>query len=168
MNFQNIFPTKKNLFWKHLLFKIKFLFSKNSYLQSNMGFYNWWLANPQIYSVYMAGQSLKRLKTQDQKLSKELQIPEMFHLLNGTFRWRVESDGLPSVPESGFHNSLQVKSEPEFVNILEEPRNRFPAYSGPVWQPYFYVTACLATQAGRIDPKAIPGLPKRLQIRALV
>jgi hypothetical protein len=68
----------------------------------------------------MADQSLKRLKALEQasfqKTSKK-QIPEMFHLRNGTFRWRVESNGLQSGPESGFHNSFQVKSEPDFINI---------------------------------------------------
>ncbi len=34
-------------------------FPRNSYIQSNMGFYIWWLTKAQIYSVYMAGQSLK-------------------------------------------------------------------------------------------------------------
>jgi hypothetical protein len=67
----------------------------------------------------MADQSLKRLKILEQvsetfQRTADKQTPKMFQLRNGTFRWRVESNGLQSGPESGFHNSLQVKSEPEF------------------------------------------------------
>jgi hypothetical protein len=72
------------------------------------------------------GQSLKSLKALEQasetfQKTSEKQIPEKFQLLNGTFRWRMESNGLQSGPESGFHNSLQVKSEPKFLNILWSP-----------------------------------------------
>jgi hypothetical protein len=91
------------------------------------------MTKAQIYSVYMDDQSRKRLTALEQasetfQKTSEKQTPEMFQLRNGTFRWQVESNGLQSGPESGFHNSLQVKFEPEFVNILGEPRNRFPAW----------------------------------------
>ncbi len=87
-----------------------------------MGFYIWWQTKAQIYSVYMARpepEKVNSTRTGFRNFSKNIrkQIPEMFQLRNDTFRWRLESDGLQSGPESGFHNSLQVKSEPAFINI---------------------------------------------------
>jgi hypothetical protein len=56
----------------------------------------------------------------------------MFQLRNGTLRWRVESNGLQSGPESGFHNSLQVKSEPEFVGAQESIPSLAGRYDNPL------------------------------------
>jgi hypothetical protein len=61
---------------------------------------------------------------------------------------------------------IRNKPEPEFVNLLRSPEI-------PVWRAgtttLFAVPARQATLAGGIDSlEAIPGLPKRLQIRALI
>jgi hypothetical protein len=61
---------------------------------------------------------------------------------------------------------VHCSPEPVFVNLFKEPRNRFPAWR-PGTTTLFVVPACHATLVGEIKSlESIPGLLKRLQIRA--
>ncbi len=61
---------------------------------------------------------------------------------------------------------VSTKPEPEFVNLLKEPRNRFPAWQAGT-TTLFDVPAYQATKAAVVNSlESIPGLLNSLKIRA--